>query len=149
MMPAALDRVRCSVPSHPKYLPLVRSVVQEGANLSGFDADLTQRILLAVTEAVTNVIRHAYDGRDDQRIDLDVIAGEHELQLDLVDYGQFVDPKHIESRPLDEVRPGGIGVHLIKSTMDRVEYVKNEHGGTTLTMVKHGAAEAAAEKETT
>lgn len=148
MSQAALDRVRCSVPSHPKYLPLVRSVVQEGATLAGFESDLTQRILLAVTEAVTNVIRHAYGGATDRRIDLDVYAGDDELRLELVDYGEFVDPKHIESRPLDEVRPGGIGVHLIKSTMDRVAYAKNAHGGTTLSMVKHGPAHAAAsEKE--
>ena len=62
--------------------------------------------------------------------------------------GDFIDPKHIESRPLDEVRPGGIGVHLIKSTMDSVEYRKNAHGGTTLSMMKHASASSAApEKE--
>ncbi len=147
MTSAASDRVRCTVPSHPKYLPLVRSVVQEGAALAGFDTDLTQRILLAVTEAVTNVIRHAYGGENDKTIELDVMTRDGELQLDLVDYGEFVDPKHIASRPLDEVRPGGIGVHLIKSTMDHVAYSRNAHGGTTLTMVKHAAAEKAASKK--
>lgn len=147
MSPTALDRVRCSVPSHPKYLPLVRSVVQEGAHLAGFDPELTQRILLAVTEAVTNVIRHVYGGEATKRIDLDVLAEDGALQLELVDYGEFVDPKQIESRPLDDVRPGGIGVHLIKSTMDRVEYSENAHGGTTLTMVKHTAAGNAASKK--
>lgn len=148
MSPTALDRVRCSVPSHPKYLPLVRSVVQEGASLAGFDPDLTQRILLAVTEAVTNVIRHAYSNDATRPIDLEVLAEDGTLRLDLVDYGEFVDPKYIESRPLDDVRPGGIGVHLIKSTMDNVEYRKNAHGGTTLSMLKNAAASnAASEKE--
>ena len=148
MIPSAPDRVRCTLPSHPKYLPLVRSVVHEAATLAGFEADLTQRLLLAVTEAMTNVIRHAYGGAEDRPVDLEVVATPGELRLDLVDYGCFVDPKYIESRPLDEVRPGGIGVHLIKSTMDRVEYTRNAHGGTTLTMVKRaGAGNAHAKKE--
>jgi len=143
----AIDHVRCTVPSHSKYLPMVRSIVQEAAALAGFEADLTQRLLLAVTEAMTNVIRHAYRGADDKRVDLDVTAEPGELRLDLIDYGTFIDPKYIESRPLDEVRPGGIGVHLIKSTMDRVEYTRNAHGGTTLTMVKHAGASSAPKKE--
>jgi anti-sigma regulatory factor (Ser/Thr protein kinase) len=145
---SAADQVHCTVPSHPKYLPLVRSVVQEAAALAGFESDLTQRLLLAVTEALTNVIRHAYGGAHDKPVDLEVLATPGELRLDLVDYGEFIDPKYIESRPLDKVRPGGIGVHLIKSTMDRVEYTRNAHGGTTLTMVKRaGADNAAAKKE--
>ncbi len=144
MTAAPCDHVRCTMPSHPRYLPLVRAVVQEEAALAGFDADQTQRMLLACTEAVTNVIRHVYGGVTSQRIDLDVRADDGVLRIDLTDYGSFVDPKHIASRPLEDVRPGGIGVHLIRSTMDRVEYRCNEHGGTTLTMEKKAPAGAAA-----
>jgi len=137
----AADCVRCTVPSHPKYLPLLRSVVTEGARLTGFDPETTSRLLLAVTEAVTNVIRHVYGGATDRRIDLEVRAEGEGLHLDLVDYGDWIDPKHIASRPLEDVRPGGLGVHLIKTTMDTVEYRKNPHGGTTLSMVKHAPAQ--------
>ena len=55
--------------------------------------------------------------------------------------GNGADPSRICSRPLDEVRPGGLGVHLIRSTMDVVEYKQNGHGGTTLTLVKHVSAD--------
>lgn len=132
--------VRLRLTSHPQYLPLVRAVVQEGAALAGFDEELTHRILLAVTEAVTNIIRHVYGGETAQRIDLELDARPDELELALIDYGTFVDPKQIASRPLEEVRPGGLGVHLIKTTMDHVDYRKNAHGGTTLTLVKHAPA---------
>jgi anti-sigma regulatory factor (Ser/Thr protein kinase) len=128
------------LPSDPKYLPLVRAVVHEGAELAGFDQELTHRILLAVTEAMTNVIRHVYNGSTEQRIDMELTVGEGRLDLALTDYGEFVDPKKIASRPLGDVRPGGLGVHLIQSTMDKVEYRKNAHGGTTLTLVKHAPA---------
>lgn len=134
------DLVRCTVPSHPKYLPLLRSVVTEGAALAGLDAEATSRILLAVTEAVANVIRHVYQGATDGRVDLELRTSDEGLHLDLVDYGTWIDPKYIASRPLEDVRPGGLGVHLIKTTMDRVEYQKNPHGGTTLAMVKYATA---------
>lgn len=133
---ATPEPVVVRMPSHPRYLPLVRALVAESASLVGFDTGLRTRILLAVTEAVTNVIRHAYGGVHDKPIDLEVRVGDDALRLDLIDYGEFVDPIHIASRPLDDVRPGGLGVHLIKTTMDEVDYRKNAHGGTTLTMVK-------------
>ena len=69
------DSLRCTLPSHPKYLPLVRALAEEAAGLAGFDPDERQRIVLAVTEAVTNVIRHAYGGDTARRIDLR-LAGE-------------------------------------------------------------------------
>ena len=131
-----LPEVSCTLTSHPKYLPLVRAIVQEGALLAGFDHEGTHEILLAVTEAVANVIRHAYNSQTDQRIDFELSVDAPVFRLDIIDYATFVDPSLIASRPLDEIRPGGLGVHLIKTTMDSVEYQKNRHGGTTLTLVK-------------
>lgn len=133
----ARPEVCCTLTSHPKYLPLMRAVVQEGAALAGFDGEGTQEILLAVTEAVANVIRHAYQNQTDKRIDFELSVDAPTFRLDIIDYAKFVDPKQIASRPLDEVRPGGLGVHLIKTTMDQVQYVENAHGGTTLTLVKN------------
>lgn len=135
-----MNDVCCTVPSDTAYLPLVRAMVTEGARLSDFGSEITHGILLAVTEAVTNVIRHAYGGETDKRIDLNLSARPGHFRLDIVDYGQFVDPSRIASRPLDDVRPGGLGVHLIKSIMDHVEYRRNAHGGTTLTLEKHAQA---------
>ena len=134
--------VSCTLSSHPKYLPLVRAIVQEGAQLSGFNSEGTQEILLAVTEAVANVIRHAYDNQTDKRIDFELSVDAPVFRLDIIDWAKFVDPALIASRPLDEVRPGGLGVHLIKTTMDDVEYKRNGHGGTTLTLIKTAPAQA-------
>jgi anti-sigma regulatory factor (Ser/Thr protein kinase) len=132
--------IRFSVPADTRYLPMVRAIVREASVLAGFPEDITGGILLAVTEAFTNVIRHAYGGDSGKPIDLGLRVQADHFRMDLVDYGRFVDPARIASRPLDEVRPGGLGVHIIKSTMDRVEYRPNEHGGTTLTLEKHAPA---------
>lgn len=134
--------VRMTLPSDPAYLPLVRSVVDQLGHLVGFEEDVIGRLELALTEAVTNVIRHVYDGAHDQRIDLAFHRCDDGLRIELVDYGTFVDPARIASRPLEDVRPGGLGVHLIKSTMDEVEYVQNDHGGTTLILAKSSRREA-------
>ncbi len=130
------DHLEVRIPSDPKYLPLVRAMVDEGAALTGFAQEERHAISLAVTEAMSNVIRHAYGGNHEKRIDLMLDTNEQRFHLDIIDYAEYVSPDQIASRPLEEVRPGGLGVHLIKSTMDEVHYTKNEHGGTTLTLVK-------------
>jgi anti-sigma regulatory factor (Ser/Thr protein kinase) len=143
MIDGRADEVRLELISDPKYLPLVRAVVEQSAALAGFGEEDRHRILLAVTEGVTNVIRHGYHDRTDRPIDLRVHAVPGLFHLDIVDYAPFVDPSVMRSRPLEDVRPGGLGVHLMKATMDRVEYRRNPHGGTTLTLVKRGSSEEA------
>lgn len=130
------DRVGLTLRSDPRYMPLMRATVGEAALVAGLKGEERDQILLAVTEAFANVIRHAYRERHDQPVELWISASPGSLKLELVDQARFVDPARIASRPLDEVRPGGLGVHLIRSTMDVVEYKQNAHGGTTLTLVK-------------
>ena len=52
------------------------------------------------------------------------------------DHGRSVDPSSIKSRDLDDVRPGGLGVHIMRSVMDRVEYRKRGLTGMELSMTK-------------
>lgn len=133
------DQVLLRLRSDPRYMPLLRAAVAEAAHLAGLAEGERDTILLAVTEAYSNVIRHAYREKHDQPVELWLTPAPGSLTLELVDYARFVDPTRIASRPLDEIRPGGLGVHLIRSTMDVVEYKQNAHGGTTLTMVKRSA----------
>ena len=125
-----------TLPSHPKFLPLIRSLVERGAEVAGFRPDEQRHISLGVTEGITNVMRHGYRGSTDGRIDVRLEAPNGVFRIEIQDYGEFVDPGVIRSRALEDVRPGGLGVHLMHATMDTVDYRKNERGGTTLTMVK-------------
>ena len=89
--------------------------------------------MLSVDEVLTNIIRHCDHGKDDQRIDIEFSAqGEpaEALHIRLRDYGQFVDPARIKLRDLADVRPGGLGVHIISNCMDCVRYAPAEGGGT-------------------
>jgi sigma-B regulation protein RsbU (phosphoserine phosphatase) len=129
-------RVDVHLVSHPRFIQFVRLLAGEGASLAGFGDEDRGRIELAVVEGFTNVIRHGYGGRTDQRVDIRLEAPPGRLRIEFVDWATFVDPSKIVSRPLDQVRPGGLGVHLMKSTMDVVEYLKNAQGGTTLVLEK-------------
>ena len=128
--------VESRLSSHPRFIQFVRVLAGEGALLAGFSEDDCDRIELAVVEGFTNVIRHGYGGRTDQRIDIRLEAPVGRFRMEFTDWATYVDPSKIASRPLDEVRPGGLGVHLMKSTMDLVDYQKNAHGGTTLVLEK-------------
>lgn len=97
-----------------------------------------------MVEGFSNIIRHGYGGRTDQRIELRLSVPPGTFRIEMDDYATFVDPSRIASRPLDDIRPGGLGVHLMRSTMDVVDYQKNRHGGTTLVMEKRRAPAAGA-----
>ena len=132
--------VRLSICSTPRHLGVVRAAVDALCEVLGFDEPCRTQVVLSVDEAITNVIRHAYDGAEDQPIDIELAALDASqspgLRIRIRDQGRTVDPGRIRSRDLDDVRPGGLGVHIITESMDHVEYRPAEGGGTVLTMVK-------------
>jgi anti-sigma regulatory factor (Ser/Thr protein kinase) len=128
--------IRIAIPSDVRYLGAVRSLIRQVAELAGLDRDGTAAVELAVTEGCANVIRHCYGDCDNERIDIDFAFDADVFEVRIDDYGKFVDPSQIRSRPLDDVRPGGLGVHLMRTTMDEVTYKKNRWGGTSLTLRK-------------
>jgi anti-sigma regulatory factor (Ser/Thr protein kinase) len=126
--------------SYPGHLSLIRTVVEKCGELAGLDREVIDGIVLSVDEAIANIIRHAYDGAEDQPIKIELTpfrdAQSKGLRIRLRDYGHSVDPSIIKSRDLNDVRPGGLGVHIMKTCMDRVEYFPAEDGGTWLLMEK-------------
>ena len=128
--------IRLSFRSDIRYLEPIRTVVRESLGLVGLEGESAADVVLAVQEGCTNIIRHCYRGCSDERIDLVLSFSEEALEIRIDDYGEFVDPACIRGRDLDDVRPGGLGVHLMRKAMDSVDYTANAWGGTTLTMVK-------------
>ena len=143
--------IKFSICSTSAHLPIVRAALERMCELLGFDSDAAGGIVLSVDEALTNIIRHAYDNQDDKPIEVELtpIVNENPraLQVSLQDWGRQVDPAKIKSRSLSEVRPGGLGVHIITKCMDEVKYCPREEGGTLLTMVKNIEPNEAQDKE--
>ncbi len=93
-------------------------------------AQVVFRLDLVLTEAVTNVLDHAYQANATGRIELIGNVGEDEIQIDLIDDGQPFDPTArapvVLPKSLDEATPGGLGVHLISRYTSRLEYRRQD-----------------------
>jgi len=132
----AKEMVTLSVPSHPKYLYVVRSAIYPLVMEAGFPKKDARKIVLAVDEACSNIIKYAYEGDYSRTYSLDVTVGPGKLVVALKDTGKKPDVTKIAPRKLDEVRPGGLGTHFIASVFDSVEYDTSRDAGTVLTLKK-------------
>ena len=135
--PEATPDIHLEFFSRPIYLGAIRRMLDSLCEKMGLDPHQSSRICLAVDEAICNVIRHGYDNSPDGRITLQLTRideGAPNLLIEVLDRGKHADLDTIRSRNLDDVRPGGLGVHIINEIMETVEYSHREDGGMKLTM---------------
>jgi anti-sigma regulatory factor (Ser/Thr protein kinase) len=136
-------QIELCICANPEYLGVVRTAVRQVAKVVGMTEDKSEPVTLAVVEALTNVIRHSYGGPCDKPIimKLSKIDGDGKnkpaLEITIRDFGMYVEPESMKGRDLDKIRPGGLGVHIIQSVMDEIEFSRAEDCGTCLRMVKY------------
>ncbi len=123
------------LPSHPRYLSVVRAAVGELGSVSGLPAEECRAIVLAVDEALANVIRHAYRGDFGREMEVNCRAFADHLEFTLLDQGEPPDPARLAPHPLDDVALSGRGTHIIRSIMDDVSY-EQVPGGNQLRLRK-------------
>jgi anti-sigma regulatory factor (Ser/Thr protein kinase) len=132
-------RMRQDFTSDLRQLADIRAFVREGCQkawgLSG-DHDLLHRLDLAVTEAATNIIRHAYRGETGRPIEVVFEAGDQELCVGLYHHGAEFDPSQAPPPTFDGSREGGFGLYLIREAVDEVRYFRDEHGRNGLHLIK-------------
>jgi anti-sigma regulatory factor (Ser/Thr protein kinase) len=118
--------LRICVPSQTSFLGLVREVTKKMAEMAGFGPGTADRLALAVDEATTNVIEHAYRGAEDREVEVRFEDRGEDFRVDVVDTGQMVDPRAVPrvdlARYASERRTGGLGVHLMEKIMDSVTF---------------------------
>ena len=129
--------IEIKIPSEPKFLKIVRATISHVCETMGFSQEDTNNITLAVDEACSNIIKHAYCGTTDQLIQVLIYIHYDRIEVLLKDFGKKANVRQIKSRELDDVRPGGLGVHLIKSVMDIVNYDNCSEQGNELQLVKY------------
>jgi anti-sigma regulatory factor (Ser/Thr protein kinase) len=129
--------VRVRVPALSDRLKLIRSVVRDAALISGCSEACAEDIVIAVNEACMNVLEHGYRNRPGGELIVDLAAEDGELVVEIVDYAPPVDPTQVRPRPIQELRPGGLGTHFMRECMDRVSYLTPPQGaGNLLRMAK-------------
>jgi sigma-B regulation protein RsbU (phosphoserine phosphatase) len=116
--------IRIRVPARPDRLKLIRTAAEQAAAYCGAGREWTQDLVMAVDEACQNIIRHAYGSSEEKGdIMIDFVRESDALGVHLMDFAPPVDVEKIRSRDLNEVRPGGLGVHLIKSVTDDARFL--------------------------
>lgn len=135
--------LKLSLLSDPQLLCVVRAAVAEMSAKVGFSESEVRSIVLAIDEALANVIRHGYHGSADRPIQVSFSRGQMKrdgemreaLQILIVDRGVPVVPDQMVGRELDDIRPGGLGLHFIRETMDSVVF-RHSRGRNYLRLIK-------------
>jgi len=128
--------VTLTVPSHPKYLYVLRSALHPILTDAGFDRKVARRIILAVDEACSNIIKHAYEGDHTKTITMTITDAADRFTVRLRDFGRKTDTAKIAPRDLADIRPGGLGTLFIGAAFDAVTYDTSQEQGTLLTLEK-------------
>jgi len=132
-----------SVPSVTAFLATIRDATRRMAEVAGCDAGVAEQVALAVDEAATNVIEHAYGGAGDRQIELRYRLAPDELRVEIVDDGAPVDRRTLPEvdlvRYASERKSGGLGVHLMGRIMDAVTFRRTARGNVCCLVKRLGA----------
>ena len=131
----AMKRRNVEFSSNTANLALLRNCVRDFLNGYPFSEKERLLMVLGVDEACTNVIRYAYRLRDDQLISLRMEGLRKCVRMRLRDYGEQVLPHEMKGRSHDMVKPGGLGLYLIRNAFDEVNYI-HKRRGTELVLTK-------------
>ncbi len=114
-----------------------RQVVRDALVALGCGDEYINHTVLAVDEATSNVIRHAYGGDESGEVILQVLKRGDTLVIRLIDFAAPIDLTTVKPRDLDDLRPGGLGTHIIREIMDKLEFIKPPRGvGNVLEMTR-------------
>lgn len=121
-------------------VPVAAKFVVEAAEHMGFDEQAIFHCQMAADEACTNIIEHAYGNNEDKgTFKLILHLEKDRLVITLLDRGRPFDPASVPEPVIDsdpsKMKPGGLGIHLMKQLMDEVTF-SFEDNGNKLVMVK-------------
>jgi serine/threonine-protein kinase RsbW len=130
-----------SFPGDFSSLEKISDFITEQAERCGLDERATYAVQLAVDEACSNIIEHAYGGEGQGEIDCSCNILEDGLEIVLKDKGKSFNPDDIQEIqvgvPLEELGNRGAGIFLINKLMDEVHFEFSKHEGTTLKLKKN------------
>jgi serine/threonine-protein kinase RsbW len=122
-------------------LTIIRAFTKSAAEECGFSEDIVGKIILAVDEACTNIIKHAYHNSPNGEISISTKFDNSKLSISITDQGAHFDPTRVPDPDLREYykqkRIGGLGMYLIKKLMDEVVYQTLTGNKNQVVLVKY------------
>ena len=140
------ETIDIKIQSNPKMMRLVRKVIGQACEIVGFSERDSHSVTLAVDEGCTNIMRHCYCGSQTDQILIRIHMFDDKIEIMLKDFGHQIDVKKLRKcveqrkREMEQsgpVKPGGLGVMLIHSIMDKVDYRTSTDSGTVLRLIKY------------
>ncbi|MEW5841922.1 MAG: ATP-binding protein [Bacteroidota bacterium] len=129
------------VKSTTDNLALIREFTKSSAEEIGFSDEVTGKIVLAVDEACTNIIKHAYKYSPNGDIYISMKFENAKFTISITDEGNHFDPNKIPEPNLREYykqkRVGGLGMFLMKKLMDEVKYSTITGNKNQVVLVKY------------
>lgn len=136
------DFIEMKFPAKAEYVGVARLSISGVANRMGFSFEDIEDLKIALSEAVTNVVEHAYNADENGEITIGFGIYSKRIEIMVADHGGSFDLKDVKdnigpykpSEPLDSLREGGFGLFLINALMDKVEINNNQ--GVIVLMTK-------------
>ena len=126
-MPATLT---LTLKNDPSEIGRLVDLLEAFGPQSGLTDDATFKLTLALDEIVANVVRHGFDDDREHRIEVKVTVDDRTVTASVEDDGLEFDPREAPvpdlDLPIEMRKPGGLGMHLVRATMDSVEYRRQE-----------------------
>jgi serine/threonine-protein kinase RsbW len=133
-------RAEIAVEARVENLAAVRAFVEEACRRAGADAATCSELKLAVDEACANIIEHGYAGRPPGSIALACESVGDGVRVTIVDSGRAFAPSELPPADVtsdwETRRVGGLGWHLIRNSVDAIDYRPDPAGGNRLTLLK-------------
>lgn len=134
-MSETFDFIEIKVPAKPEYVGVVRLSTSGIANRMGFAYDDIEDLKVAISEAITNGVKHAYNETGEGEITIGFGVYENRIEVMVADHGGSFDLKKVkedigpyqEEDSVEDLREGGFGLFLIDALMDKVE-INNKYG---------------------
>ncbi len=128
--------IQLNVTSHPKNLKQVRNLMTNVTTLLDLSKEEISSLILAVDEVCSNIMRHGYNNDHTRQISLTITPTQKQLSIQIVDDGHSFDPNTAVPRDPGEIKPGGLGIFIVKQVMDLVEYETNDKGFNKIKLIK-------------
>jgi anti-sigma regulatory factor (Ser/Thr protein kinase) len=132
----AFDRIHIHITAHPVNLKQIRAMTAKVASAAGLTGEEAGAVILAIDETCSNIIKHCCQDDPTRSIEVSISLDKEALTVTIVDNGKPFNIDSIKPRDIRDIKPGGLGVHIIREVMDVVEYSHTPEGLNQIKLVK-------------
>ncbi len=140
-------KIYLTIPAQAEYIDIVRLTLYGIANKAGFSYEEIEDMKVAVSEACTNAVLHAYNDHYNGIIDLAFALKDNSIHISIKDYGSsfeyeqnVVSAAALHDKPLEEIASGGLGIFMMQALMDSVQ-VRSDLGTEIILIKRMGGNE--------